>query len=100
SRCPQGRARGRSRTCRATRERRILRSAERPGSRRAARPGRLHQLSWAPPARILRTFSSESETENQMGVLLTPIIAKETITLDTLRGRRLAARAQAEQLHV
>jgi flap endonuclease-1 len=31
-----------------------------------------------------------------MGVLLTPIIAKETITLDTLRGRRLAVDGNGE----
>ena len=31
-----------------------------------------------------------------MGVLLTPIVAKETITLDTLRGRRLAVDGNGE----
>src|SRR5689334_15197660 len=31
-----------------------------------------------------------------MGVLLTPIIAKETITLETLRGRRLAVDGNGE----
>src|SRR3954465_12451243 len=31
-----------------------------------------------------------------MGVLLTPIIAKETITLDSLRGKRLAVDANGE----
>src|SRR4051795_1271356 len=31
-----------------------------------------------------------------MGVLLTPIIAKETITLDSLRGRRLAVDGNGE----
>src|SRR4051794_2987675 len=31
-----------------------------------------------------------------MGVLLTPIIAKETITLDSLRGRRLAVDGHGE----